>query len=61
MRVRVQISIDADSLAAIDAAAQDAGESRSEYMCRAALGRSGEHGFTDAQEARIVELAQGAS
>lgn len=57
--MRIQLSIDERALAAIDAAAREAGESRSEYMRLAALERCGTlaHGFSAAQEARIRELA----
>lgn len=40
-RVRINISVDADDLAVIDAAATEAGEDRSRYMVTAALARAG--------------------
>lgn len=59
MSKRVQLIIDAETLAIIDDAAADAGESRSKYMRRAALERCGKSlVFTPEQEARIEDIAR---
>ena len=56
--VRVQITAPASDLSTIDEAAQAAGESRSEYLRRAALARAqGDQGpLTRAQEKAVEEM-----
>lgn len=60
--MRLNISIDDESLAAIDAAAEAAGESRSEYLRRAALERasSEQRGLTAAQQRKVLDAVRAA-
>ena len=55
--VRIQLSIPDSDLAEIDAAAEALGESRSEYMRKAALDRAGStSALTDAQERAVRRI-----
>lgn len=55
---RIQVSLDDADLDIIDAAAEAASESRSEYLRRSALARAGEGtgALTDAQRAEVEEI-----
>lgn len=59
-RVRIAVSLDDADLAAIDAAAESAGEDRSAYLCRAALERAGASGgaLSKAQEQAVERIVK---